>query len=63
LPDLILPIGAKGLLRHTMMCCTLSSASTINARSVQHFINDLQRFTIIPNITNNWAQVVAKRYL
>ncbi len=32
LPDLILPIGAKGLQRNTMMCCTLSSASTIGAR-------------------------------
>jgi hypothetical protein len=32
MPDLILPIGAKGLYRHTMMYCTLSSASTIGAR-------------------------------
>jgi hypothetical protein len=32
LPDLILPIGAKGLQRHTMMCCTLSSANTIGAK-------------------------------
>jgi hypothetical protein len=30
-----------------MMCCTLA------LDSVQHFINNLQRFKILPNITNN----------
>jgi hypothetical protein len=32
LPYIILPIGAKGLKRHTVMCCTLSSANTLGAK-------------------------------
>ncbi len=30
---------------------------------VQHFINNMQPFTVLPNITNNLAQMAAKRFL
>jgi hypothetical protein len=62
LPDLILPIGAKGLECHTMMCCTLSSTSTIGARKCTTLLTLFDRFQILPNITNNLGSSGGKTF-
>jgi hypothetical protein len=61
---IILPIGAKGLLRHTVMCCTLSSVNTIGAKQCaalhKQFAVLHQFFPTLPII---WALVAEKRFL
>jgi hypothetical protein len=50
----MLPIGAKGIQRHTVMCCIFFSASTIGARQCE----ELHQFPSTSPI--NWDQVEEK---
>jgi hypothetical protein len=45
-----------------MMCCTLSTASNIGAWQCAASINSFQRFTILPNITNNLGSSGGKTF-
>jgi hypothetical protein len=61
---IIIPISAKGLQRHTMMCCTLSSASAFGARqsaALHKHVAALHRFP--PTLPIILAQVVEKPFL
>jgi hypothetical protein len=45
-----------------MMCCTLSGANTIGAKQCAAQQNNLQRFTILPDITNNLGSSGGKTF-
>ncbi len=55
LPDLILPIELK-VSEHSLTPILLA------LDSVQHFINNLQGFTTLPNITNNLGSSGGKSF-